>query len=90
LAVDGTPSALSSRRTVGVVCRSAVPISLLVGQDERHTATLGGCLEDLVNHARSDRRLLKELGKLGDLGGAEALSHASSISPVGVAVIRWG
>ena len=60
LAVDGTPSALSSLRTVGGVCRRAFPIRLLVRQDERHTATLGGCLEDGVDHAHSDRRVLED------------------------------
>jgi hypothetical protein len=54
----------------------------LVGQDERHAATLGGSLEDSIDHARSDGRVLQELGQLGHLGGVKAQSHASSIRRV--------
>jgi hypothetical protein len=71
----------SSLRTVGVGGRPAFPRLLLVGQFEGHAVTLGGGLEDSVDHARSDGRVLEELGELGDLADSHWPTGQPAINP---------
>jgi hypothetical protein len=55
----------------GLVRRPGAATAWAVGNDEGHAAALGRCLQYLIEDAHSSWGVLEQLGKLGDLHGAE-------------------